>query len=212
MLRYAKRFWFLAAALAALAGYVDAVGFLELGGLFVSFMSGNSTRLSVALATRSAAALLAGGLIGGFVLGVVGGALVATRAGRWRKTMVLALVSTLLTVAGLLDGYWPGPWPMLVLAMAMGAENTVFQRGGEVSIGVTYMTGTLVKLGQHLAATLLGGPRWAWLPYLLLWSGLVAGATLGATAHAWIGASAIWAAAAFAAALCFITRRVEARA
>ncbi|HAL05769.1 MAG TPA: hypothetical protein DCP26_00205, partial [Brevundimonas sp.] len=40
----------LALLLAALAGYVDSLGFLHLGGVFVSFMSGNSTRLAVSLA------------------------------------------------------------------------------------------------------------------------------------------------------------------
>ena len=40
----------LACALSALAGYVDGIGYLHLGGLFVSFMSGNSTRLGVSLA------------------------------------------------------------------------------------------------------------------------------------------------------------------
>ncbi len=40
----------LACALSLLAGYVDGIGFLHLGGLFVSFMSGNSTRLGVSLA------------------------------------------------------------------------------------------------------------------------------------------------------------------
>ena len=40
----------LACALSALAGYVDGIGFLHLGGLFVSFMSGNSTRMGVSLA------------------------------------------------------------------------------------------------------------------------------------------------------------------
>lgn len=41
----------LAATLSALAGYVDAVGFMTLGGFFVSFMSGNSTRLGVGLSS-----------------------------------------------------------------------------------------------------------------------------------------------------------------
>jgi uncharacterized membrane protein YoaK (UPF0700 family) len=38
----------LAGWLAALAGIVDAIGYLHLGGLFVSYMSGNSTQLAVA--------------------------------------------------------------------------------------------------------------------------------------------------------------------
>jgi uncharacterized membrane protein YoaK (UPF0700 family) len=37
----------LACALSALAGYVDGIGLSHLGGLFVSFMSGNSTRMGV---------------------------------------------------------------------------------------------------------------------------------------------------------------------
>ena len=53
-----------------------------------------------------------------------------------------------------------------VLAMAMGAENSVFQRDGEVTIGLTYMTGTLVKMGQRIAGALLGGPKLAFLRHL----------------------------------------------
>ena len=45
----------LACALSALAGYVDGIGFLHLGGLFVSFMSGNSTRMGVSLAAGALA-------------------------------------------------------------------------------------------------------------------------------------------------------------
>lgn len=59
MHRHDKKVWPLAIALAALAGYVDAIGFLRLGGFFVSFMSGNSTRLAVGIASRSADALIA---------------------------------------------------------------------------------------------------------------------------------------------------------
>ena len=43
----------LACALSALAGYVDAIGFLHLNGMYVAFMSGNSTRLGVSLAAIS---------------------------------------------------------------------------------------------------------------------------------------------------------------
>ncbi|RZK80849.1 MAG: DUF1275 domain-containing protein, partial [Methylobacterium sp.] len=35
--------------LTALAGYVDALGFIRLGGLYTSFMSGNTTQFAVSL-------------------------------------------------------------------------------------------------------------------------------------------------------------------
>ncbi len=59
-----------AIALAALAGYVDAVGYLSAGGYFVSFMSGNTTRLGVALGTVPAHAWPPVLFIAGFVGGV----------------------------------------------------------------------------------------------------------------------------------------------
>src|SRR5260370_1327671 len=68
----------LACALSALAGYVDAIGFLHLGGLFVAFMSGNSTRMGVSLAEGQwlhAAKSL--GLIALFVTGAAVGTLSA---------------------------------------------------------------------------------------------------------------------------------------
>jgi uncharacterized membrane protein YoaK (UPF0700 family) len=74
-------------------------------------------------------------------------------------------------------------WTTTVMAMALGSANAIFQRDGEVTIGVTYMTGTLVKFGQRIASTLMGGAAFAWLPYLLLWLGLVGGAFLGTNAY-----------------------------
>ena len=50
MIRYRPSIRLFAALLSGLAGFVDAIGFIKLGGFFVSFMSGNSTRLAVALA------------------------------------------------------------------------------------------------------------------------------------------------------------------
>ena len=184
-----------AIALAAVAGFVDAIGFLALGGRFVSFMSGNSTRLAVDGARGTADAWLAGGLIGAFVTGVVAGTLVGRTVGPRRQAAVVGLVAAILTgAAALVDAGLPRA-AVALLAVAMGAENAVFERDGEVAIGVTYMTGTLVKVGQHLATAVAGGARFGWLPYLGLWLGLLAGGVAGAFADFALGLDAIWLAA-----------------
>lgn len=212
MLRHRRQEIALAVGLSALAGYVDAIGFLSLGGFFVSFMSGNSTRLAVGIAGIPGEALIAGRLIASFVVGVIAGSLVGTAAGARRRPVVLMLVASLLAVAAGLAGAGVDDIAVLFVAAAMGAENTTFERGGEVSIGLTYMTGTLVKLGQRLAATLTGGPAWAWLPYALLWSGLVTGAIIGALAFPAIGLAGLWFAAGIAIVLsgaAFLLDRIE---
>jgi len=199
MRRYEQPHRLLAIGLAALAGFVDALGFLKLGGVFVSFMSGNSTRLAVGVAGDVRGSLFVGALIAGFVAGVMAGATVGGVAGRWRKQAVLGFVLVELTLAAALGG--GAVIAPLLMANAMGALNAVFQRDGEVSVGVTYMTGTLVKFGQHLAAALAGGPRFDWVPYLLLWLGLVAGAIAGAAVFPALGLGALWIAVAATAAL-----------
>jgi uncharacterized membrane protein YoaK (UPF0700 family) len=202
MRRYEKRYRLLAIGLAALAGFVDALGFLSLGGLFVSFMSGNSTRMAAGIISAVPGSLLAGELIAAFVGGVMAGETVGRLAERWRKPVVLGLLMVeLLLAAGtamLVGGLIFAP---MLMACAMGSANAVFQREGEVSVGVTYMTGTLVKFGQHLATALAGGPRFGWAPYLLLWLGLVAGAIAGAAVFPILGLGALWIAAVVAALL-----------
>src|SRR4051794_37428077 len=89
----------LACALSALAGYVDGIGFLHLGGLFVSFMSGNSTRMGVSLAEADwLKAAEAFGLIALFVTGAAVGSLIVLgrRAG---GQVGLLLVETALLAA-----------------------------------------------------------------------------------------------------------------
>lgn len=209
---YGRRDVALAAALSGVAGYVDAIGFLKLGGFFVSFMSGNSTRLGVGLATgHVAAAATALTLIALFVAGVVLGALVARRAGEERRSTVMALEAFLLaSAAGLIMAGLDGPG-VAAMVLAMGAENAVFQRNGDVGVGLTYMTGALVKAGQRIAAALTGGDRWAWGPYVLLWLGLTLGGALGAAAYLRFGVLALWGAAVLVAALAVIRHAEEKR-
>jgi uncharacterized membrane protein YoaK (UPF0700 family) len=198
----------LAVALAALAGFVDATGFLSAGGYFASFMSGNTTRLGVDLVQNLAGAAMPAGLIGGFVAGVVLGAIVAeSRDGR-RKTRVLALCAGLLLLAAAFD-------PVSRMAflgasvLAMGALNNVFRRNGEVAVGVTYMTGALVRFGQGLAAWLTGREINGRLSAGSLWLGLAAGATGGALAFTEARPLAPWIAVGWSLVLLAAAWRIE---
>lgn len=197
----------LAIGLSALAGYVDAVGFLATGGFFVSFMSGNSTRLGVGIAEMSGNAAVAAMLIGSFLIGVIAGSLV----GRWSRLHHRAIVPVLLAallagaaILGDLHQLWPAA---ILMAAAMGVENIFFAEGTEVRIGLTYMTGRLVKIGQLLAAAIAGEDRWGWIPHLLLWSGLLSGGAAGAVAFIAIGSDALWVAAAAALIVAVVARR-----
>lgn len=194
----------LAAALTAIAGFVDGLAFIHLGGYFVSFMSGNSTRAGADLATGDLTGWLkAMGLVGFFVVGVVVSSLAVhlrlQRAGVrepagprstavWVALILLLAAAVLASVPGLQVAVPPA------IAAGMGAVNGTFTRGGEVTVGLTYMTGTLVKAGQHLAQALTGGSRTLWLRYLTLWCAIAVGAIAGALAYQWLGLGALWAA------------------
>jgi uncharacterized membrane protein YoaK (UPF0700 family) len=189
----------LACALSALAGYVDGIGFLHLGGLFVSFMSGNSTRMGVSLAEGHwLGAIEALGLVALFVIGAAAGSLIVLGRGANRQPWVLLAEASLLAAAALCYAF---DLPNAAIVLAMGMENAVFQIAGGAGLGLTYVTGALVKVGQLAAEALTGGARWGWAPNLLLWAALVAGSLCGALAYHWINLAAIWFAAAAALAL-----------
>ncbi len=170
----------LALGLAGLAGLVDATGFVVAGGYFTSFMSGNTTRMGVELAQRPVLALAPLGLIGCFLTGVIGGAMLAPRLATGRHEQVLlGLVAVMLgSGAGLLAAGFAIPF-LVCSAMAMGLANNVFARGGEVTVGVTYMTGALVRFGQGVAARLGGRTLDSTRGYGWLWTALALGAASG---------------------------------
>jgi uncharacterized membrane protein YoaK (UPF0700 family) len=199
-----------AVCLAALAGFVDALAFTSLGGFFASFMSGNSTRLGVGLGQGLGGdALVAGGLILSFVSGVIVSSVIVRAAGVRHKAAVMAVVTALLTLAVIVATVTPGPLVLVLLAAAMGTENGVFNRDGEVTIGLTYMTGSLVRIGQKLAGALMGDrDRWGWIPHLALWLGFLAGVVSGAASQLRWGWDALWLAALISAVLTVAVARL----
>jgi uncharacterized membrane protein YoaK (UPF0700 family) len=178
----------LAGLLAALAGMVDVIGYLHLNGLFVSYMSGNSTQLAAALgqANLAQAATIAK-LVMLFVLGAAAGQVLGRFTGEWRMSWVLAGVTVLLTIAALLA---TAPEPMV---FAMGALNASMHRAGNIPVSLTFVTGVLVRFGQGLGdfLTRRSGDL-KWLAQAVPWIGLIAGATIGSAAFMRIGGAAIW--------------------
>lgn len=201
----------LATGLAALAGFVDATGFLASAGFFLSFMSGNSTRLGIGVIDSTAHVAMAASLITAFVAGVIAGTFLGHKAGAMHRPAVLLALATLLVIAAALASVGLMLPALLLSAAAMGTENTVFEADGEVRIGLTYMTGNLVKFGQRLAGAFLGRGRWDWLPYLALWAAMVTGAILGAALWSVLGLGNLWLAAPAALALAAASWRMERR-
>jgi uncharacterized membrane protein YoaK (UPF0700 family) len=178
----------LAALLTALAGIVDAIGYLHLSGLFISFMSGNSTQLAVALGQGDGAeAATIAELIGLFVLGSAAGQVLAGLTGQWHMTWVLIGVALLLVIAAMLA---TAPEPMV---LAMGALNAAMHRAGNIPVSLTFVTGVLVRFGQGLGDFLVRrSTSWNWLAQASSWVGMIAGATIGGAAYLQIGDAAIW--------------------
>lgn len=182
----------LALPLIAIAGSVDAIGFLKLRHLFVSFVSGDSTQWSVAVSAADWSTAASPGLIVAvFVAGVIGGYMIRAVAGAWARCAVLLSEALLLAVAIPLGAH---PQALGVpMAAAMGLQNAVIGNSGRLHPPVTYVTGTLVRLGRNLAQAITGRAqgRWEWVPYLLLWLSLTAGAIAGAAAYRAFGLSSL---------------------
>lgn len=197
-----KRGLLLSSCLALIAGFVDAIGFIETGGLFVSFMSGNSTQAGVDVFDGNAqVAVLSVYLIVAFVVGVVLAGIAAART-RDHRPFVVGGAAVALALVAVLDLSGAGSaWNYGLVSMVMGAINTLYLADGRARIAITYATGTLVSLGLALAALATGGSRTAWHRPLLLWGALALGAVAGAAAHRLGTAPSLFAAAGILAAL-----------
>ena len=179
----------LAILLAGVAGYVDAVGYVTLSGLFVSFMSGNTTSAGIALSQGDWTKAVHVGLpIPLFVLGVILGALLVKTSPR-AVTFTYGLVALLLALFAALTlvlpqrSGWIGDLATALLVLPMGMLNATLRHVGATSVGLTYVTGTLASLGESLAAVFTKRQvAEAELKASLLaslWLGFGSGATIG---------------------------------
>ncbi|WP_245663785.1 YoaK family protein [Nocardia arthritidis] len=173
--------------LAALAGLIGAAAFMHTAGYFVTFMTGNTERGVLGyFHDEPDLALAATGLLMSFLSGVVVASWCRRRYwsghphGSTLLTTVCLALASIIDILEYLRGVEPiGLLPIMLVAFGVGALNTSFVQNGEVSVPLSYVTGTLVKMGQGIERHLSGGDYADWLGYFLLYAGFVLGALLG---------------------------------
>ncbi|MBS9535962.1 DUF1275 family protein [Mycobacterium sp. M1] len=173
--------------LAALAGVLAATAFTRSAGYFVTFMTGNAGRAVLGVFRDDQwLSLSAAALLGAFLAGVISASLCRRHVWPAQPHGALLLTSAALFSATVVDWAIEGgptlPLPLLpitLVAYGVGALNTTFVRDGEVSIPLSYVTGTVVKLGQGIERHLSGGSVFDWLGHFLLFAGYVVGLLVG---------------------------------
>lgn len=189
----------LVACLSVLAGMTDAIGFMATGD-FVSFMSGNTTRMAVAISDGELGLVLRLLLlVATFIVGNALGVVVSRLAGHRALPLLLSIGALLCASAA-----WPFEQhlPALLAAIiAMGMLNAAVEEVNGLPIGLTYVTGALSRFGRGLGRWMLGDRRNGWRVQLVPWSGMFAGAVLGALLEQHLGLKALYVSGLFAALL-----------
>jgi uncharacterized membrane protein YoaK (UPF0700 family) len=173
--------------LAALAGVLGATAFTHSAGYFVTFMTGNAQRAVLGYFRDDVVLSVTAGLL---MVCFVGGVVVASVCRRhfWvahpHGPTVLTTISLLAaTVVDVIDEGWEENLvdfaPIMLVVFGIGALNTSFVKSGEVSVPLSYVTGTLVKMGQGIERHIAGGNLSDWLGYFLLFASFVLGAAVG---------------------------------
>ncbi|MGB8389680.1 MAG: YoaK family protein [Mycobacterium sp.] len=173
--------------LAALAGVLGATAYTHSAGYFVTFMTGNAQRAVLGYFRGDVwLSISAGLLLVCFVVGVV----VASVCRRYLwvahphgPTVLTTFSLFAATAVDVIDEGWEENFldfaPIMLVVFGVGALNTSFVKDGEVSVPLSYVTGTLVKMGQGIERHIAGGKASDWLGYFLLFASFVVGATVG---------------------------------
>lgn len=156
-----------ALTLAVITGYVDAVGFTHMFGVFVANQSGNVILFGIGLGNADGNDVWRPALsMAGFIAGVALGLLLARRIGAGGRAPTLLWIETAILVvvaagAGDLAGR-TGPFVglraallLLASAFAMGIQTDVIRRVAQVSVATTYSSGTLMKIGDEFAGVIV---------------------------------------------------------
>jgi uncharacterized membrane protein YoaK (UPF0700 family) len=199
----------LAVALAMVAGFLDAYGFITYN-IYVSFMSGNTTRTGYETGQGNFAAAAHSVLpIICFLGGSFAGALLAHSSVRRIRRLVFGLIAaSLALIIGFTQLGFLSDWVnVAVISFTMGAMNTALSGVGARSrvagqtVSLTFVSGTLSRIGMELALAVSRAPlmdcQGPWDTHVLralrlatIWAGFLIGALLSGAATPRLG---VWA-------------------
>lgn len=177
----------LALELAGIAGFVDVVGYLTLHHLFTAHLTGNASKLGVALGQghlADAGPLAAVPVL--FALGVALGTVAADAGRAWLALAAqFALVAAFMGYGSTVVHHGAGPaetsasfYALAALAtVSLGLQTAALTRIDGSTVRTSYVSGTITRLAQSLVRRDGDAPLalLAAIPFLYL-----AGATLGA--------------------------------
>jgi uncharacterized membrane protein YoaK (UPF0700 family) len=146
-----------AIGLATIAGYIDGYA-LRVFGIYVSFMSGNTTLTGVNAGQGKFSAALPPALsIAGFVGGsFIGNWSVHSGIAHARRLLLITSAALVACFVGLnLHPFQYASLSLPILSLAMGMMNPAVTRVGSEPVSLTFVTGTLNKVGDHLALAVL---------------------------------------------------------
>ncbi len=147
------------AALAFTSGATDALGFLKLGGILPSAMTGNTALLALYAAAghadAAAACLVA---LGGFILGVMTGTLLVKGRSQGQALTMLLIGETSLLLGFALICFYNTPFAMtfvttlliISLATSMGLQTVSGKRLNLAGIPTVVFTSTLANIVTSL--------------------------------------------------------------
>ena len=162
-------------------GYVNAIGFIVMNGLFFTFMSGNSIRLGVNLGNFDLqsnlrlfivfTALILGIFLSDFLFSTL----------KKRSIEILILLELLLFIVTLLFSLKYNSWIVfLPLGIAMGVQNMLNLLIGNNLMGKSFITGLIFNFGISLSRLVQGKGSWRLsMKYAFTWFIFVIGAIMG---------------------------------
>ncbi len=152
--------WAVAILLASMAGYLDGYGFFFLK-TYVSFMSGNTTSTGLKLGHGDFQAAIPSAIaIVFFAAGSFLGNVLTQSKLRHSHRLVFGLIAIFLAIVSVLhsSGLSQVNSEIVFLCLSMGMANPALSKIGAESVSVTFVTGSLSRIGGYLASAAAGKP------------------------------------------------------